>query len=87
MSFSLQLQKEVLSKFYFIVTSFWIKIIFLKIRFEGRRRGWGWLRTSFFWLAIGEVGSQEFLGFPSSFFLWVITPLDLVHLDRFSPSW
>ena len=41
MSFSLQLQKEVLFKFYFIVTSFGIKIIFLKIRFKGQEEGLG----------------------------------------------
>jgi hypothetical protein len=41
MSFSLQLQKEALVKFCFMITSFSFKIIFLKIRFEGLEEGLG----------------------------------------------
>jgi hypothetical protein len=55
MSFSLQLQKEVLFKFYFIVTSFLIKILFLKIRFEGQEEGLGVITYQLPW--VGNRGS------------------------------
>jgi hypothetical protein len=47
MSFSLQLQKEVLFNFSFITNSFYFKIIFLKFRFEGQEEGLGMIVYQF----------------------------------------
>jgi hypothetical protein len=47
MSFSLQLQKEVLFNFSFIINSFYFKIIFLKFRFEGQEEGLGMITYHF----------------------------------------
>ena len=87
MSFSLQLQKEVLLKFVSWLLHPDLRLYLWNLDSKGRRRGCTWIRTNFLRQITRKVGTQKFFSLPSSLFLWVITPLDLIHLDRFSPSW
>jgi hypothetical protein len=47
MSFSLQLQKEVLFNFSLTINSFYIKIIFIIFRFKGQGEGLGMITYQF----------------------------------------